>query len=59
MFVFDRWGNQIYYGNEQSKGWDGLYKGIICQDGVYVYYINAIDNNLIRHNKTDHITLLK
>jgi gliding motility-associated-like protein len=59
IFVYDRWGSQIYNGNEQSKGWDGLYKGIMCQDGVYIYYVIVIDNNNIRYTKNGHITLLK
>lgn len=35
------------------------YKGILCEDGVYVYRIIAIDNINLKHEKTGHVTLLK
>ena len=57
--IFDRWGSEIYSGNDQSKEWDGTFKGVICQDGVYVYQATIIDNRMIRHNKVGHVTLLK
>lgn len=57
--IFDRWGSEIYSGNDQSKEWDGTFKGVICQDGVYVYQATIIDNRMIRHSKVGHVTLLK
>jgi len=42
-----------------DKGWDGTYKGNLCQDDIYVYKIIVIDNNNLKHEKTGHVSLLK
>jgi hypothetical protein len=34
--VFNRWGSQLYRGND---GWDGRYKGIIVASGTYFYVV--------------------
>jgi len=37
-----------------AAGWDGMFKGIICPNGVYIYYIKALDyngNTIIRQGK--------
>lgn len=59
IIIFDRWGNQIFAANDMQKGWDGTFKGPLCQDGVYVYKIEATGNNGMKHTKTGHVTLLK
>lgn len=59
MSIFDRWGSLIYQGNEKDKGWDGTFKGVFCQDDVYVYNITIIDNKSMRHVRTGHVTLMK
>jgi hypothetical protein len=43
MRIYDRWGNQMFEAreflpNDQSKGWDGKYKGETVSPGVYIYY---------------------
>ncbi len=38
LLVFNRWGEQIFEG-EGDMGWDGTYKGMQVQSGVYSYII--------------------
>jgi len=60
MTIFDRWGAKLFYSNDQSKGWDGTYKGNDdTKQDVYTYLINftTIDNQ--KHTKTGHVTLMK
>ncbi|MFI5140111.1 MAG: T9SS type B sorting domain-containing protein, partial [Sphingobacteriales bacterium] len=59
MYIFDRWGEKLFYSNDQLKGWDGIYKGELCKDDVYVYLVNftGLDNS--KHTKTGHVTLMK
>jgi hypothetical protein len=57
MVIFDRWGSIIH--NTPNKEWDGTYKGVICQDGVYVYKIVITDVKGLRHDFIGHVTLLK
>jgi large repetitive protein len=41
--VFDRWGELVYNGenlmpNDPSTGWDGTFKGVLMNSGVYSWY---------------------
>ncbi len=44
LFIFDRWGEKIFYANDMEKGWDGKYKGVLAQTEAYVWKINFIDS---------------
>ena len=37
MMIFNRWGELIYVTKDLSIGWDGYYRGALCQMDVYVY----------------------
>ena len=39
MYIFNRWGEEIYYTNDIEKGWDGTYMGNVVHVDVYVYKI--------------------
>ncbi len=54
--VFNRWGQEIYNGN---KGWDGMWKGVVQEAGVYTYLIRvAYPDGEIETYKGD-VTLVK
>lgn len=57
--VYNRIGEKIFESNNQAQGWDGSYKGIAQQPGVYTYYFKAtyLDNKTI--SKKGTITLLR
>jgi len=59
LLIFDRWGEVIFMSNDINKAWDGTFKGKMCQDDIYVYKIEAVDMNSMKHTKTGHVTLLK
>ena len=40
MYVYNRWGNQIFDGRGKAAVWDGTYMGKMCPDGVYYYLID-------------------
>ncbi len=58
LFIFDRWGTQIFAGDENNPGWDGKLKGKLCEQGVYIYQveIKTMGGNTIK--KVGHVTLL-
>ena len=37
--VFDRWGNQVYKGDDLSSAWDGTYQGKLMNTGTYIYQV--------------------
>ncbi|MGZ3863937.1 MAG: T9SS type B sorting domain-containing protein [Bacteroidia bacterium] len=42
MYIFDRWGNEVFFTDDILKGWDGRYMGkgeTILQEDVYVWKI--------------------
>ena len=39
FFVFNRWGQQIFYTKDQEKGWDGTSNGNESECAVYYYLI--------------------
>jgi gliding motility-associated-like protein len=41
LSIYNRWGNLIYYGKE----WNGYYKGSICESGIYIWSIKAINDD--------------
>ncbi len=45
MWIFDRWGNLIFYSDNMNKGWDGKVQGsdVLCQIDTYVWKIKVVD----------------
>lgn len=39
--VYDRWGELLFYTQDQTQGWDGTYKGVGVASGVYSYVIKV------------------
>ena len=37
--IFDRWGERVFVSEQQQVGWDGSFKGLDCQDGLYNYIV--------------------
>ena len=58
LFIFDRWGVQIFKSQGEVIGWDGKNKGKLCEQDVYVYQadIKTISGKKIK--RIGHVTLL-
>jgi gliding motility-associated-like protein len=61
MYIFDRWGMELYHTNDINKGWNGIVKGgsVICQEDSYVYTITATDWSNEKHSYVGEFTLIK
>ena len=57
--IYNRWGEEIFFTGNFEVGWDGRYKGKICQRGVYVYKITYLDESNNLKIIRGHVTLLK
>lgn len=57
--VFNRWGEKIFESNDAVFGWDGTYKGVECQQDVYVYLLKWTDDRNKVTVKYGHITLIR
>ncbi|MFL5786586.1 MAG: gliding motility-associated C-terminal domain-containing protein [Flavisolibacter sp.] len=43
--LFNRWGQRIFYTEDQSQGWDGTINGKLQDTAVFVWIAKAIDYN--------------
>lgn len=59
LTIFDRWGELIFESNDLTVGWDGYYKGKICQQDVYVWKAEAIFIDGKKYKKAGNVTLLR
>ena len=58
--VFNRWGQLVFETNDPANiGWDGTFKGVELNPGVFVYYMDVECINGERTIKKGDITLLR
>ena len=41
FYLFDRWGNQVFQGQNPDDGWNGNYRGRKQNTGIYVWHLEA------------------
>jgi gliding motility-associated-like protein len=41
LMIFNRWGELLFESRDPDYGWDGTYKGKLCQQDVYIYKLAA------------------
>jgi len=56
--IYTRWGEEIYQSDLFDLGWDGTYKGVPCQEDVYIYTIDAVGTDGQVYHLKGNITLL-
>jgi PKD repeat protein len=56
--IFNRAGVLLFQSNDINIGWDGYYKGKICMQGVYVWYVEGNYASGKPYRKAGDITLL-
>ena len=59
LMIYDRWGQLVFESKNQKKGWDGTYKGIELEPGVFAYYLYVECIGGASMSKKGNITILK
>jgi gliding motility-associated-like protein len=61
MYIFDRWGQQLYATTNIAQGWNGTTKGgsTAAMEDTYVYKIQLTDSKNIDHSYVGSVTILK
>lgn len=59
MWIFNRWGQEIFVSNSLYDGWDGYYKGQPCPLGVYVWKIDYEEISGKGGTLIGHVNLLR
>ncbi|MDF2435989.1 MAG: large protein [Bacteroidota bacterium] len=57
--IYNRWGELVFESNDIELGWNGLYKGILQNNDVYVYKVRATSWADKELTKEGHINLLR
>jgi gliding motility-associated-like protein len=57
--IFNRLGEELMFTNDFERGWDGIYKGVLCKEDTYVWKINFTNVFSKSYSLTGHVTLLK
>jgi gliding motility-associated-like protein len=59
FIIYNRWGNRIFITNDINKGWDGTYKGKMCEPAVFTYIVSATFTNGEKVVKSGNVTLVR
>jgi gliding motility-associated-like protein len=61
FWVFDRWGNLIFYTDDLNEGWNGRVQGHdkLCQIDTYVWKVKCVDVLDKKHNLIGHVNLIR
>lgn len=57
--VFNRWGEKIYESDQIEEGWDGRFRGVDCQQDVYMYVVNVTGFDGKEYEFSGTVTLLR
>jgi gliding motility-associated-like protein len=57
--IYDRWGEKVFETRNMRVGWDGTYKGKLCDPAVYVYYLDVTCINKEKHIQKGNITIIR
>lgn len=55
FMVFDRWGEKVW---DLPQPWTGIYKGVVLNPGVYIYYIE-VEFDGTQKSQTGSVTLIR
>jgi gliding motility-associated-like protein len=59
LSIFNRWGEQIFNTEDQELGWDGTYKNVESQSGIYMYLIKYSDSEGKTYQKAGTVQLMR
>ena len=62
MYIYDRWGTQVFFSDNIYKGWDGRYQSkgeTIAQEDVYVWKIDCKSTRGEKKQLAGHVSLVK
>ncbi len=59
IWIYNRWGENVFKSNEVNFVWDGTFKGFLVPDGTYTYKIRYVTNSGIEETIVGHINVLR
>ena len=59
LMIFNRWGELIFESFDLKIGWDGYYRGELCQQDLYVWKINLTYEDGKQESKVGEVHLIR
>lgn len=59
ILIYNRWGELMFESDDLQFKWDGVYQGVLAQQGTYIYKVNCVTNSGRELDFYGHINLLK
>jgi gliding motility-associated-like protein len=59
LTIFNRWGEKVFDSDNQWVSWDGTYKGVMLNPGLYTYNAELEYLNGRKKHKFGSITLIR
>lgn len=59
IFIFNRWGAEIFHSTSLANSWDGTFKGTLCPLGVYYYQVSLRDLDGKVWNEKGTVTIMR
>ena len=57
--IFNRWGELLFVTKDVKVGWDGYYKGKLCEQGTYIWKLKGTTLDGLSVEKVGDLTLLR
>lgn len=59
LWVYNRWGNELFHTTDPAEGWDGTYNGSVVPTGAYYYVVKAVGTDGEKYTKKGALNVLK
>jgi len=59
FIIYNRWGQKLFETNDTRRGWNGYFRGRLCEEGVYYYRIEGVYKTKQSFSKIGDVTLLR
>jgi gliding motility-associated-like protein len=57
--IYNRWGEKVFSTTNQTIGWNGTWRGVDCEAGVFTYVLQGTLQDGTEINKKGNISLVK
>jgi len=59
LWIFDRWGNQVFHSMDLEETWNGRFNGVIVLEDVYVWKVRFSDISGAKHEFHGIVSVVK
>lgn len=59
FFVFNRWGEKVFYSTDPTSGWDGVWRGVKCETEVFNYVLKGQLIDGTEFKKKGNVSLIR